>query len=118
MKQLTIYVLAVGCLLLFQQCKKDTTPIEVQCSGDCADTIEFNTQILPFVTNYCSGCHQPGGSGPMTINDYTTVSQHASNMLMRMRGENGPLMPQGGPALPDSLIEYFCCWIKQGKPNN
>jgi hypothetical protein len=28
------------------------------------------------------------------------------------------LMPQGGPALPDSLIQKVECWIYQGKKNN
>jgi hypothetical protein len=39
--------------------------------------------------------------------------------LNSLRGEGGKqLMPQGGPALQDSLIEQFSCWVNQGKLNN
>jgi hypothetical protein len=27
-------------------------------------------------------------------------------------------MPQGGPALPDSVIQRIECWVNQGKLNN
>jgi hypothetical protein len=35
-----------------------------------------------------------------------------------MLGANVELMPQGGPALNDTLIKQFSCCINQGKQNN
>jgi hypothetical protein len=35
-----------------------------------------------------------------------------------MQASGFQLMPIGGPALNDDLIQQFLCWIEQGKLNN
>ena len=96
-------------------CKKDRVPPSI-LTANCPDTIRFATQIAPMITNNCVGCHDVGGTLP-TLTNYTEISANASNILGTLQG-NPQLMPQGGPALNDSLIKQFQCWIDQGKQNN
>jgi hypothetical protein len=35
-----------------------------------------------------------------------------------MKGNGYQLMPEGGPVLPDSLIQKMQCWVNQGMKNN
>lgn len=96
-------------------CKKDKVPTSI-ITGDCPDTIYFSTQIAPMISSNCIGCHDVGGSSP-TLTNYAEISDKASKILGTLQG-NPQLMPQGGPALNDSLIKQFQCWINQGKQNN
>jgi hypothetical protein len=67
------------------------------------------------VENNCTACHSAGEAG-YTLTDHSNISANADDMLSSMKGIM-KLMPQDG-ALPDSLIQQFECWMKQGKPNN
>ncbi|MES2588144.1 MAG: cytochrome c [Bacteroidota bacterium] len=87
-------------------------------TADCPDTIKFSTQISPMITTYCTGCHTSGGSASPVFTSYSSIETHASTMLKYMKADGVQLMPQGGPALNDSLIQQFTCWINQGKQNN
>ncbi len=49
--------------------------------------------------------------------DDQSLTAKANDILKSIKGET-QLMPQGGPALNDSLIKQFECWINQGKQNN
>lgn len=109
-------------VLFFASCAKDkitevenTTPF---LTADCPDTIKFSTQVMPIISQWCAGCHGEGGPYLPTLKDYLTVSEKASNILKSIKADGLPLMPKGGPALADSLIQVFSCWIQQGKLNN
>ena len=41
----------------------------------------------------------------------------ASRLYKRLLGEGGPLMPLGGPPLPDPQIETVKNWILAGAPD-
>lgn len=118
MRKLALYIGVAlgGTFLLFgtTNCTKDKVPTPM--ASDCADTVHFSTQIMPVVQNQCLGCHDVGGSAP-TITNHSQISANASSIIGAIHGTL-QLMPQGGPALPDSVIHDFDCWVNQGKQNN
>lgn len=100
--------------LILVSCKKDKVPAIVD--ANCPDTVSFNSEVLPIFQNNCTSCHSAGSTSP-TLEDYATISLNAEVSLASMHGTPS-LMPQGGPALPDSVIQKVQCWINQGKKNN
>lgn len=119
MKFAITFIAAVAVLLAFQGCNKDQTPAEAINLSECPDTIKFSTQIKPMVDTWCSACHGVGGSNTPTLSNHANISANADNMLLSIKAEGGKvLMPDGGPALHDSLIKQFSCWVAQGKANN
>lgn len=114
-----------GILLLLvavmQSCTKESVN-DYNTTDNCTDTIHFAAKIQPLILQNCatSGCHdattQESG---YDLTSHSTISANAEIMLSTMRWENGVApMPDGLPQLPDSLIQQFSCWIKQGKLNN
>mgnify|MGYP006182332127 CR=1 FL=1 len=103
-------------VVLSSSCKKGKIPHVIDVN--CEDTVSFQSDILPLITNSCISCHDVGNPTGYTFTNHTNISTHASSMLNAMRAEGGmQLMPQGG-ALPDVDIQKFSCWINQGKLNN
>lgn len=100
---------------IFNSCAKEKVPV-ITTAPDCTDTVRFATQIAPMIQNHCISCHNTGGSLPKLTN-HSEISSSATAILNTMKG-TPQLMPQGGPALNDSLIQQFTCWISQGKLNN
>jgi hypothetical protein len=110
------WALCIGFCLTFVGCKKEK--VGGDAPANCKDTISFNQEILPMIQNHCSGCHGNGNSTGYTLVDHGSISSNASAVIGSMKGNGYQLMPQGGPALPDSLIQKVECWIYQGKKNN
>jgi hypothetical protein len=52
------------------------------------------------------------------LTNHTNISSNAAAIVGSMKGSGFQLMPQGGDALPDSVIQKVQCWISQGKLNN
>lgn len=96
-------------------CTKDKAPPSL--SLVCPDTVSFSMQILPLIQTHCASCHSPGAGSSPTLSSHADISASADLIHSTLRG-TPQLMPQGGPALPDSLIHQFNCWILQGKQNN
>ena len=76
----------------------------------------------------CLICHGPDGAYKETLLiEYNTLikesgpvvpgNPEASRLYKRLLGEGGPLMPLGGPPLPDSQIETVKNWILAGAPD-
>lgn len=111
-----IAILLFTTFKLSTSCTKEKVPV---VDLNCADTISFATQIAPLISNNCTSCHNTGNSTGYTFTNHTNISSNAADILKALRGEGGfQLMPQGGPALNDSLIQQFSCWINQGTLNN
>lgn len=105
------------CISLTQTaCTKDRVPVPIVDTA-CPDTISFASNILPVVQDKCVSCHGSGAGTLPTFSVYSDISSHAEQILNALKG-TPQLMPQGGHALPDSTIQQFDCWIKQGKLNN
>jgi len=103
-------------LYLFTSCAKDK--VMYSAPPNCPDTISFSNQILPLIQSNCTGCHDVGNGTAYTFTNHANISSSADAILGSMRGNGYKLMPQGGPALPDSLIQKVECWIYQGKLDN
>lgn len=83
----------------------------------CTSTISFSQQIAPMIQENCAGCHGSGAGTSPVLSNYSEISENADIIIHAMRG-TPQLMPQGGPALADSLLQQFQCWMQQGKMNN
>lgn len=114
MKNLLYLVIAV---FFFNSCEKDKTPVSV-IDNNCTDTISFSNQILPMVQTYCISCHDYGNSTGYILTNHSNISANASVVYNSLLGTSVQLMPKNGPALNDTLIKQFSCWINQGKKNN
>lgn len=111
----------------------------VEVVGDCADPVDFESQILPIIEASCAtnpACHSAGstvGNGleleppdtaidnllnlPSTQSDLPFVdpgSTDTSYLVDKLLGTGiGSVMPIG-PPLTEEQIELFTCWIEQG----
>jgi hypothetical protein len=99
-------------LLLLTSCTKDKAETVLVCP----DTISFSTQIMPMITDNCIGCHGPGNTSPALTN-HSEIANNATKISKSIHGST-TLMPIGGPQLADTLLQYFDCWVKQGKLDN
>ncbi|MEN9700595.1 MAG: hypothetical protein RLZZ301_1793 [Bacteroidota bacterium] len=112
-----VAVVLISTVFMLPSCKKDKVP--VTNLPNCVDTVSFNADILPLMQNNCVGCHDAGNaSAGYDFSSYDMISSNASAALTSMRASGSLLMPQGGPALPDSVIQKLECWIAQGKLPN
>lgn len=114
MKNLTLIFIA---FVILTACKKDKAPVTV-VDSTCTQTISFTDQILPMIQTYCICCHDYGNSTGYILTNHSNISANASLIHNSLLGTSVQLMPQGGPALNDTLIKQFSCWINQGKQNN
>jgi hypothetical protein len=110
------FAIIISTALVFS-CKKDRVPAEI-VDANCTDTISFAAAILPMIEANCVSCHGVGNSTGYTLTDYSNISSNASAVLSSIQPNSSNLMPQGGPALNDSLIQQFSCWKNQGALNN
>jgi hypothetical protein len=104
-------------ILLTSSCTKD------KVGGDmpypeviCSDTVSFSNEILPIIQNKCMGCHD--NQNGYSLTNHQNISSNYAAIVGSMKGQGYQLMPQGGPALPDSIIQKIQCWVNQGMKNN
>jgi len=112
-KNIITLTFALLVLVLIGSCRKDK--VDTACVSNT--TIHFATQIKPMLDNNCTSCHGAGGTPP-NLTSHANVAANAGVILNSLTGTGVQLMPQGGPALNDTLINQFSCWISQGKQNN
>jgi len=117
MKQLVFFLILGASMASTTSCTKDRTPVE-NIDPNCSDTISFSQDIQPLFNDNCLSCHDVGNSTGYTFTNHAEISDKANQALGAMRAEGFQLMPQGGPALNDTLISLFQCWIQNGKQNN
>ncbi len=116
-----VRLITLCCLVsisLLVSCAKKKVPTS-SFDPNCTTTISFSNQVQPILMDFCLSCHSNGNATGYTFENYTQVESNATKILNSLKAEGGsPLMPQGGPALHDTLIQQFACWINQGKQNN
>jgi hypothetical protein len=119
-KTINIFSALTGIVILTlfvpSACSKAKTPPalpEVVCNS----TISFSQKIAPMILENCSGCHGSGAGTSPVLSNYNQISDNADAIINALYG-TPQLMPQGGPALADSLIQQFQCWMQQGKMDN
>jgi hypothetical protein len=104
------------CMLLFS-CTKDKVAGTI-VDPNCTDSLSFSTDVWPIIEQNCTSCHDVGNTTGYTLTNHTNISSNAAAIVGSMKGSGFQLMPQGGDALPDSVIQKVQCWISQGKLNN
>ena len=104
------------CMLLFS-CTKDKVGGTI-VDPNCTDSVSFSTDVWPIIEQNCTSCHNVGNTTGYTLTNHTNISSNAAAIVGSMKGSGFQLMPQGGDALPDSIIQKVQCWISQGKLNN
>lgn len=114
-KKFIVIIIAIYTSILFS-CDKDKVAYTVP--PNCPDTVSFTNEVLPIIQNNCSGCHSAGNGTAYTLTNHGNIAASADAIIGSMKGNGYQLMPKGGPALPDSLIQKVECWIFQGKLNN
>lgn len=117
MKYLLLFISLTTLSLFYTGCTKDKAP-NIIFDPTCSDTISFSQDILPMFQSYCVSCHDDGNSTGYTLNNHSNISSNSSQAIGAMRADGYQLMPQGGPAMPDSLIKMYSCWIQNGKKDN
>jgi hypothetical protein len=68
-----------------------------------------------FISGHGSIVNQAGRSGNIAIKPFDIAGSH---LIDRLEGRGGPLMPQGGPALPAASIQKIKDWVCNGAKNN
>ena len=66
-----------------------------------AANITYVRDIAPIIQAKCTGCHQPGGIGPMTLNSYEDLRGHAPMIREVIRTQRMP------PYHPDPTVGHF-----------
>ena len=115
--QIVTILILVGGAISFFSCSKDKVT-NTMIDPNCFDTVSFNATVLPIIQQNCISCHNVGNSTGYTFSNHTNISNQSSALLGSMQGQGFSLMPQGGPMLPDSTIQFIKCWVSQGKLNN
>lgn len=96
------------------------------------DPVSFQNNIRPIlVARGCDGCH--GGNGGLYVQTVAQLLQGGthgpavvpgnaagSNLVRKLLDPPpfGDRMPQGGPYLPDSVIQVIRDWVNQGALDN
>ncbi len=81
--------------------------------------VTYNTHIKSIIDNNCIVCHTnpPINNASTSLLTYTDVKNRVenNNLISKILG-NGPgaLMPQGGPSLPQNLIDLIIQWETDG----
>ena len=103
-------------LWIQQGCKNN------HCDGMCDTTnVTYSGTIAPMMNTFCKGCHNASNQGGgIRLDAYSYVSSLAlSDSLYNSVSANGvPLMPKGGPALPNCKLDEIRIWVNAGAPNN
>jgi Planctomycete cytochrome C len=94
-----------------------------QCSGGCdTSTFTYSGAVIPLISTYCKGCHNPASlGGGIDLSSYTGVKTVAldgrlTGSITQATGYKP--MPQGGNKLQDCQITQIEKWINAGAQNN
>lgn len=123
MKLKLTHLLSIGALVLIaSSCYNDNKEeIYQNANNDCdTNNVTYSKVVRPLLTNNCtSGCHSgTTPAGGLDLTDYDETKSSAAIIVNRIKGQNGALMPQGGPALADCQINQIEMWVNDGAPNN
>jgi hypothetical protein len=112
---LLLFFVGITATTIVASCKKE--PIT---TATCTTTISYTTDIVPILSQNCTGCHNSSNAqGGYNLTTHANVSSGANTILKAMRHTNGTAkMPQGSAQLSSTVVDKFDCWIQQGKPNN
>ncbi len=124
MKKVTIFLVAIGCILMLS-CEPNTyseieqpvatpTPTTTATPTPTSVNKTYTTDIKPIVTTNCTSCHSSGGQSPV-LTTYTQVKNAASTgkLLCTIQALNCKIMPPGGK-MSQANIDLILLWKTQG----
>ncbi len=112
-------------ILLVVLCGLSITACENDSTDDLIDPTDiaiarYGEHISPIITNNCLMCHSnpPQNGAPMPLTTYANVREAVENrgLIGRISSPEGAPghMPNGGPRLPQNLIDLIIQWQEQG----
>ena len=117
MKSLKLLFSAV--LVLVLTACSNNSPADLQ-NIKVPDVVTYQNTIREIMVNNCVRCHGtvPTNGSPMSLTTYANVKDAVLNRgtidRMNRNPGDGLLMPQGGPKLPQALIDAVVKWQAQG----
>lgn len=120
MKKIWVILSLVAMASLWYSCTKDTAPSPIINVGNCDSTkVNFTKDLLPIINDQCgtASCHGAGASNSI-LTSYVVAKSDIDNILCRIWAPGtahcGARMPQGQPALTDSVKAIFVKWQTDG----
>lgn len=99
------------CTVVFQFCHSAK-----KARASAMAKVDYATDIQPVVAASCSPCHFPPKGNKKPLDTYLGVSDNIDSILVRIQknpDEKG-FMPFKHPKLPDSIINLFIQFKKDG----
>ena len=114
MKKILLVILI--CFTIFR-CANDSEDDLIDVTP-LPDLVTYVHDVKSIIDSNCISCHSdpPEAGVPISLVTYEQV-EHAiinHNLIGRITGTSGPLMPQGGPKLPQNLIDIIIQWQADG----
>ena len=82
------------------------------------ESVTYVDNVKSIIDNNCISCHSdpPKNGAPIPLASYSNVKDAVlnHNLIGRITGSSGSLMPQGGPKLPQNLIDIIIQWQADG----
>jgi len=107
---ISICISIMGCAHDSEDDLIDSTPLP--------DLVTYVGDVKSIIDNNCLNCHgnPPTNGAPIPLVSYNNVKNAVinSNLIGRINGSSPPLMPQGGPKLPQNLIDIIIEWEADG----
>jgi len=108
-------VIAIGFTMF--SCSNDSED-DLMNSSPLPDTVTYINGVKSIIDNNCISCHNnpPVNGAPNSLVTYGQVKDAVlnKNLIGRITGNSGALMPQGGPKLPQDLIDIIIQWETDG----
>ncbi|GAA4281138.1 hypothetical protein [Gaetbulibacter aestuarii] len=119
MKKLTI-ILTIS--ISFFNCANDSLS-DLTESGPLPNLVTYVKDVKPIMDNNCINCHgtTPINGANVSLVTYNQVKSAVQNnsLISRINATDpGNLMPQGGPKLPQNLIDTVIKWQTDGFVEN
>jgi len=92
--------------------------------GKAHDKISYVSDVAPIIKEKCTGCHQPGGVGPMALNTYEQVKGFSPMIREVLRTKRMPPFLadetvgafQHDERLSSAQIKTLVHWVEAGAP--
>lgn len=107
--------IAIGISIL--SCANDSED-DLMNPSPLPDTVTYVNDVKSIIDNNCTSCHNnpPVNGAPNALVTYLQVKDAVlnKNLIGRITGASGALMPQGGPKLPQNVIDIIIQWETDG----
>jgi hypothetical protein len=98
----------------------ERVPTEGDEDENCPDYITYQTVGKPFMTTWCTPCHnsnlaedeRAGAYTYANFDDYEQVLSHSDRILARIQDTAYPMPPAGG--IPEETIQRMMTWLECG----